>query len=238
MCVRVELLSFCSRSLFVELNPICSFNYPGIWKTSAGKLSLQSVHLLMRSLYTVVTLCSVLQPRYVAFQQSFIPWCGFPESSSKGRKGRLFCVCKTPLPLLFMPLSALQISPSVCVTGEKDGWRGEGWGVLRNQAAENPKYLPRHPWHVVWIPPIYSCSHSHEVEVWPHLAAACLQSCMHGCVPVCIFFYQVMGHSYVTVCKQWLYFSSSTCRCNMTLLFQNPLKKEVRVAGWFSEPHD
>lgn len=202
MCVRAELLSFCSTSFFVELNPIWSFNWPGIWKTSAGKLSLQSVHLLMRSLYTVVTLCSVLQPRYVAFQQSFIPWCGFPESSSKGRKGRLFCVCKTPLPLLFMPLSALQISPSVssvyvCVTGEKDGWGGS------EESGSRKSQIPAEASLACCLnsPNLLMFTFSWSRGVAPPCCS--LSAVMHARMCPCVHFLLSSDgtHSYVTVCK-------------------------------------
>lgn len=153
----------------------------------------------MWSLYTVVTLCSVLQPRYVAFQQSFIPWCGFPESSSKGHKGRLFCVCKTPLPLLSMPLSALQISPSfssvyVCVTGEKDGW-GVVWGIRQQKI---PNTCPG-------IPGMLSESTHVHILIKQRCGPTLLQLvCSHACTDVspCAFsFIKRWTHSYVTVCK-------------------------------------
>lgn len=67
------------------------------------------------------------KPRYVVFRQSFVPWCGFPGSSSKGHEGPLFYICKemTKAPRhrchFSISLADLPLFPvSVCVC---NGWK-------------------------------------------------------------------------------------------------------------------
>lgn len=154
------------------------------WKTEP-----ECVHLLMWSLCTLATLCSFLQLRYAAFQHRFIP--AFPESSVKGHKGCLFCVsketekdtapkhhcrffschyqlCKSP---------GAPISLCVCVTDENKG--GGGRGVSKESGGTESQIPAQASLACCLNFPVYLCSHSHDMEVWPHLAAACQRSCMH-----------------------------------------------------------
>ena len=165
-----------------------------------------------------VTLCSVLQPRYAALRPGFVQRCGFPGSDLKEHGWPRFCVCKKMTKdaaprqaCCYQPWkSSLSSSQGgymcvwVWVSVEKGGGRGWGCG-LRKQAAENPTYLPRHPQHAVWIAPDLPLL---RAEVWPHLAAACLQSRVHGCVLKRIFIYRLKDQL-----SKKVYGFSSWCFC-------------------------
>lgn len=118
----------------------------------------------MRSLCTVVTLGSVLQPRYVAFRQSFVPWCGFPGSSSKGHKGRLIRDDERPSPRQCWhffschnrPCRSPPLFPSMCVCY---GWKRRG----SEEAGSRKSHIPAQASPACCLnSPIYSCSHSHR----------------------------------------------------------------------------
>lgn len=80
-----------------------------------------------------------------------------PPPSPKSTQGVFLCLQgdderhrSHTLTSLQAAISSSDLSrPSTCVCY---GWKRIGGRGQRNQAAENPKYLPRHPWHVVWIP--------------------------------------------------------------------------------------
>lgn len=168
-----------------------------MWMTSGGKLSLSSVHLLMWSLCTVVTLRSVLQPRYVALRPGFVPWCGFPGSPLKGQSWPLFCIFKkmtkdiAPRRACCYQFwkSPLSSSQCVCVTGEKKRWWWEE-GVWGSRQQKIPHTCPGIPGMLSEFP---------DLLVWPHLAAACLQPCMQRCAPKRIFIHQVKDPLFLNI---------------------------------------
>lgn len=153
------------------------------WKTEP-----ECVHLLMWSPCTLATLCSFLQLRHAASQHCFIP--AFPESSVKGHKGCLFCVSKetekntaSKLHCCFFSCQYLCKSPSapislcVCVTDENKGVGGRG--VSKESGGTDSRIPAQASLACCRTFPVYSCSHSRDMEVWSHLAAACQRSCIH-----------------------------------------------------------
>lgn len=193
-----DLSGWIKPNLFLLTAPECEWHLLVNWSCSLSTCWCDPSALW--------SLRSVLQPRYVAFWQSFIPQCGLPGSSSEGHKGPVFCICKEMMKyaapthsqtLLFVPLSALQISStflseSVCVcvcvcVSVCVYYRWKRTGGSEDTGSRKSQIPGQASSACCLHSPIYSCSHSHKVEVWSHLAAACLQSCMHS-VPLWILF--------------------------------------------------
>lgn len=148
-----------------------------------------------------------------------------PPPRQKGHRGCLFVSArrrwKTQIPHTNIFSSCYHLGRSfllvnVCVLWvKKDRGRGQ-----RNQAAENPKYLPRHPWHVVWIP------WSAQVHIF--LQGRCCPTllqhvCSHACRDVSLTCWHASwtcdGHA--VMCRQVLYFSASNSGDTFVKMFSS-----------------
>lgn len=83
------------------------------------------------------------------------------------------CTSQILLPPLFTPF---KLTPFLTY---KLSFEGKKEGGFREQGAENPTYLPRHPWHFAWIPPnLLMFTFSHSKRCGPTLLKlVCSQAC-------------------------------------------------------------